>query len=120
MTFQLWGAFAFGLVIGWVTYRTLRRTQGSNVGDIASVIAAVGGGAVVALFRPETDTFGAYGIGLAVGFFGYDATALVIARQTQTLSAANEWLGEAQDGSNVGGDARDGSPRRRMPRSEDD
>jgi hypothetical protein len=34
------------------------------------VIAAVGGGAVTALFKSE-ELFGCYSIGLAAGFFGY-------------------------------------------------
>jgi hypothetical protein len=93
---QLWGALAFGIVIGWITYRTLRRGKESNIGDIASVIAAMGGGAVVALFPTGTDAFGIYGIGLAVGFFVYLAVSLLIAARTQSFSAVNEWLGEDQ------------------------
>lgn len=71
MSIQDIGAGCFGLVIGWITYRTLRRNQ-SPVGlsDIASVIAAVGGGAVVSLFQPGRP-FAAYAIGLALGFFLY-------------------------------------------------
>ena len=69
------GAFAFGLVIGWTTYRTLRR-HNTGLGDIATVIGAVGGAAVTALFPAETGAFGAYCIGLALGFFGYVIVAL--------------------------------------------
>ena len=44
MGIEGWGALCFGLVIGWVTYRTLRRKEGSNaLSDIATVIGAVGG-----------------------------------------------------------------------------
>jgi O-antigen/teichoic acid export membrane protein len=65
------GAFCFGLVVGWVTYRTLRRRSGeSGLSDIATVIGAVGGAAVTSLFKPE-DLFAAYAIGLAIGFFAY-------------------------------------------------
>lgn len=72
------GAFCFGLVIGWVTYRTLRHREGNaSISDIASVIAAVGGAAVVSLFR-EPVVFGLYAIGLAVGFFLYLIVALVL------------------------------------------
>jgi hypothetical protein len=65
------GAVCFGLVVGWVTYRTLvRRTDGVALSDIATVIGAIGGAAVVALFN-DKQQFGLYSIGLAVGFFGY-------------------------------------------------
>jgi hypothetical protein len=64
------GAFCFGLVIGWVTYRTLRRTgETVPVSSIASVVGAVGGAAVTGLFHGHL--FGWYCIGLAIGFFGY-------------------------------------------------
>ena len=46
------GAFCFGLIIGWVTYRTLRRTgETVAVSNIASVVGAVGGAAVTGLFK---------------------------------------------------------------------
>ncbi len=65
------GALGFGIVIGWVTYRTLRR-RGEVVAlsDIASVIAAVGGGWVTTRFSTP-DVFGWYCVGLFVGFFAY-------------------------------------------------
>ncbi|WP_412062041.1 hypothetical protein [Rubrivirga sp. IMCC45206] len=69
--FILAGAFAFGTVVGWVTYRTIRRSETTGLADIAAVIGAVGGAAVLVLFPAGTALFGAYGIGLAVGFFGY-------------------------------------------------
>ena len=65
------GAICFGLVLGWVTYRTLRRKSGgAALSDISAVIGALGGGAITALFQPP-DIFGAYCVGLAFGFFGY-------------------------------------------------
>jgi hypothetical protein len=65
------GAVCFGLVVGWVTYRTLaRRTDGVSLSDIATVIGAVGGAAVVTIFKDKM-LFGLYSIGLAVGFFAY-------------------------------------------------
>lgn len=71
MTIVDLGALCFGLVVGWVTYRTLRRKDGTALSDIASVIGAVGGAAVTALFKPSTDAFGWYSVGLAIGFFLY-------------------------------------------------
>jgi len=65
------GALLFGLVIGWISYRTLRLTAGTSVlSDIATIIAAVGGAAVTALFRSDV-LFGWYCVGLALGFFAY-------------------------------------------------
>jgi NhaP-type Na+/H+ or K+/H+ antiporter len=77
MSIEFWGALCFGLVVGWVTYRTLRRTkQESNLADIATVIGSVGGAAVTSLFKSGA-LFAAYCIGLAIGFFGYFAIALI-------------------------------------------
>lgn len=67
----IFGAGCFGLVIGWVTYRTLRRSETTGLSDIATVIGAVGGAAITGLFSPGTPAFGAYGIGLALGFLSY-------------------------------------------------
>ena len=72
------GAVCFGVVIGWVTYRTLRRREGgAALSDIASVIGAVGGAGVTTRFD-DTDVFGAYCIGLAGGFFGYLIVSFLI------------------------------------------
>lgn len=68
-TIDIIGAFCFGLVVGWITYRTLRRSaSGSGLSDISTIIGAVGGGAVTALFR-SPPMFGAYSVGLAIGLF---------------------------------------------------
>ncbi|MEV0385383.1 hypothetical protein [Nonomuraea sp. NPDC050643] len=67
------GAIFFGLVIGWITYGTLRRRQaatGTGLSELAAVVAAVGGGLVAALVGVPA-VFGGYAVGLAVGFFGY-------------------------------------------------
>jgi uncharacterized membrane protein YeaQ/YmgE (transglycosylase-associated protein family) len=65
------GAVCFGVVVGWITYRTLRR-QGETVAlsNIATVIGAVGGATVTGLFSSK-ELFGLYSIGLAAGFFLY-------------------------------------------------
>jgi ABC-type sulfate transport system permease component len=70
------GAMCFGLVVGWVTYRTLRRREGvAALSDIATVLGSVGGAAVTALFGSPA-LFGAYAVGLAGGFFLYFAVGL--------------------------------------------
>jgi len=90
MIFSEIGAVAFGLVIGWITYRTLRRREGAALlSDIATVIGAVGGAAVVALFQ-SGELFGLYCIGLAVGFFAY----LIIAVQLYGKDDAKMWMGD--------------------------
>jgi hypothetical protein len=76
---QLLGAGAFGVIIGWYVYYINRYRKGDvQFSDLTTVIGIIGGGAVLALFDPGTDLFGAYGIGLAIGFFGY---LLVLAAQ---------------------------------------
>jgi uncharacterized membrane protein YeaQ/YmgE (transglycosylase-associated protein family) len=84
------GAICFGVVMGWITYRTLRRREGAAaLSDIATVIGAVGGAAVTALFETP-DLFGGYCIGLFAGFFAY----LVVAVNWVTdETSAGKWLG---------------------------
>jgi ABC-type uncharacterized transport system permease subunit len=64
-------------VIGWVTYRTLRRkAESAALGDIAAVIGAVGSATIITLFKNAA--FDDYCIGLAVGFFAYFISGIVI------------------------------------------
>jgi hypothetical protein len=71
-TLQLLGAGGFGLLIGWYVYYVNRYRSGEvRLNDIVTVLGVVGGAGVLALFPAGTDLFGAYGIGLVVGFFGY-------------------------------------------------
>ncbi|MFD9127450.1 hypothetical protein [Kitasatospora sp. NPDC059571] len=87
--FGLIGAGAFGLVIGWIAYRTLRRAaDGSRIADLVTVVAALGGGAVINGRFPDPDLFAGYGIGLAVGFFGYFVTGALIDRAERRAPAA--------------------------------
>ena len=71
------GALCFGVVIGWITYRTLRRSSGASVSDLASVIGAVGGAAVLGIFK-RGNSFAWYAIGLAGGFFVYLVVSLIV------------------------------------------
>jgi NhaP-type Na+/H+ or K+/H+ antiporter len=87
------GSLAFGLVVGWITYRTLVRITPSGLNDIATVIGAVGGAAVTALFPKESGAFGAYCIGLAIGFFGY----LIVAIMRPDLKPSDTYLLGPQD-----------------------
>lgn len=88
------GALAFGIVMGWITYRTLRNSKVNGVPDIAAVIGAVGGAAVTVLFPLGTIAFGAYCIGLAIGFFSYLRNAMNLAEKYGSKKdKAIEWLG---------------------------
>lgn len=92
------GALCFGLVIGWVTYRTIRRSQTNGLSDLATVLGAVGGAGVTALFPAKTDLFGGYCIGLAVGFFAYLFVSWRIVAgsvKNPELKVIDEWLGAA-------------------------
>lgn len=90
------GAIIFGVVVGFITYRTLvRTTDKAAISDLATVIAAIGGGVVTSLFDPSGDRFGFYTIGLAAGmaiFFvafwamnGKAETAKVMSGETTIL-----------------------------------
>jgi len=81
----IWGAFAFGVVLGWFTYFTNRYRKGEvQFTDLATLLGVIGGGAVTALFGDaKTTLFGAYGLGLAVGFFAYFLTLIVLVRRSK-------------------------------------
>jgi hypothetical protein len=61
------GALVFGVVVGYLTYRTLVRAEQTAISDLNAIIAAIGGGAVTQLFAPSSDVFAWYAIGLAGG-----------------------------------------------------
>jgi len=90
MILEAIGAGCFGAVVGWITYRTLRRKEGAAaLSDIATVIGAVGGAAVTALFENAT-LFASYSIGLAIGFAGYLVVSLVVYGK----DSAGAWMGD--------------------------
>jgi len=89
MNVPMIGAWCFGAVMGWITYRTLRRREGAAaLSDLATVIGAVGGAAITGVFKTP-DLFGAYCIGLFIGFFVYFIVGLFI-KADQTVYA---WMG---------------------------
>ena len=72
------GAVCFGIVIGYITYRTLVRKGSAVITDIAGVIAAVGGGTVTVWFdQSGGDSFAYYSIGLLGGMILYYLQFLV-------------------------------------------
>lgn len=84
------GAFWFGIVIGFITYRTLRHKKAAGISDIAAVIGAVGGTAIIALFPTQSGNFDNYAYGLAAGLFVYLAFAIMFARNKKV----SEFLGD--------------------------
>lgn len=88
---QLLGAGGFGAVVGWFVYFINRyRKEDVQLSDVVSLVGAIGGAAILALFPAKTDLFGAYGIGLALGFFGYFVALLVMVRRSDKF--AIEWF----------------------------
>lgn len=84
---QMLGAGGFGVIIGWYVYFINRyRKEDVQFSDIATVIGIIGGGAVLALFPAGTDLFGAYGIGLFIGFFAYLLTLTMQVRRSSNFT----------------------------------
>jgi hypothetical protein len=85
------GAAGFGAVIGWYVYFVNRYRVGEvGLGDLASLIGIIGGGTILALFPAGTVLFGAYGIGLGLGFFGYFVVLLIMVSRTNKFGV--EWF----------------------------
>lgn len=84
------GAAAFGVTIGYLTYRTLIRAGTAKVSDLTVIVGTVGGAAVTSLFNPtHGDLFGWYAIGLTIGLFFY----LALFRITHTKQETAKVLG---------------------------
>ena len=83
---QLWGAGAFGALIGWFVYYINRyRKADVQLSDLVTLIGVIGGGAILTLFPQKTDLFGAYGIGLAAGFFFYLFVLIILVRISENF-----------------------------------
>ena len=78
------GAAGFGCIIGWLVYYINRyRKADVQFSDLTTVIGIVGGAGVTSLFGGgDKALFGAYGIGLFIGFFGYFITLIVLVRNS--------------------------------------
>lgn len=75
----LWGAGAFGFLLGWYVYYVNRYRKGDvQLGDLVTLIGVLGGAAVTALFQAGSALFGAYGIGLAAGFLSYFVILVIL------------------------------------------
>ena len=88
---QLAGAVSFGLVIGWYVYYLNRYRKGDvQLSDLVTLVGVLGGGAVLALFPAKSDLFGAYGLGLAVGFFAYFVVLIILVALSPNFSV--DWF----------------------------
>src|SRR5574338_883293 len=88
-TLHLIGAGAFGAVVGWYVYYINRwRKDDVQLSDIVTLLGAIGGAAVLALFPAKSDLFGAYGIGLASGFFLYFFVLVVLVNKAPGFTSA--------------------------------
>ena len=75
---QLLGAGGFGMLIGWYVYMINRyRKTDVQLSDLVTLVGVIGGGAILGIFKAGSDLFGAYGIGLASGFFLYFILLLI-------------------------------------------
>lgn len=83
----LFGAGAFGIVVGFITYRTLVRAQTTGVADLATVIGAIGGGTITTLFGPADGSgFAVYSICLLPGMALYLVLSLALRGKKETGS----------------------------------
>jgi hypothetical protein len=88
---QLLGAAGFGAILGWYLYFINRyRSADVRLSDLVTVVGVLGGGGISALFQARTDLFGAYGIGLFAGFFGYFVVLVVLVALSKNFTF--EWF----------------------------
>lgn len=79
MNVQSLGALCFGALIGWYVYYINRyRKTDAQLTDLVTLVGVIGGATILAIFPAGTNLFGAYGIGLAIGFFGYFLVLLIL------------------------------------------
>lgn len=92
------GALCFGIVTGYITYRTLVRKDTSSVSDLAAVIAALGGGVVTQVFDPaDGNLFGWYAIGLLVGMVVFLILRLSYERPKKPGDPISQVLGDQSE-----------------------
>jgi hypothetical protein len=112
--FQRLGAGGFGTLIGWYLYYVNRyRSDDVRLSDIGTLIAAIGGTAVLALFPAKTDLFGAYGIGLCLGFFGYLFTLLVLVSRSKNFDS--DWFLDGRRKKTATNETTDGARQTATP-----
>jgi peptidoglycan/LPS O-acetylase OafA/YrhL len=87
----MYGAFGFGFLIGWYVYYVNRYRRGEvQLSDIVTLVGILGGGAVLIIFPAKSDLFGAYGIGLAAGYFLYFLVLIALVRRSPNFTS--DWF----------------------------
>ena len=84
------GAFCLGFLLGWLLYYINRHRSGAvTLVDFGVIVGVVAGGAVSgflgksATLAVNPETFGAYCIGLLVGFLAYLVILIILVRMSQ-------------------------------------
>lgn len=94
MTISEYGSLGFGTVIGWYVYYINRyRKSDVQISDITTLIGAIGGAAIMVLFKGSGtggELFGAYGVGLAIGFFSYYLALVILVARSQNFDS--DWF----------------------------
>jgi hypothetical protein len=90
-TIQIFGGLGFGALIGWYVYYINRhRKSDVQLSDLATLVGVLGGAAILALFPAGSDLFGAYGVGLFLGFFGYFVSLIILVGISKNFDA--DWF----------------------------
>lgn len=90
-TIQLAGALCFGTLIGWYIYFINRyRKNDVQLGDLGTLIGVISGAGILALFNAGADLFGAYGVGLAIGFFTYFSVLIYMVHKSTNFDV--DWF----------------------------
>lgn len=116
--FQMLGAGAFGFLMGWQLFFVNRyRRDGVSLADLGGIVAALGGTAVLALFPASTDLFGAYGLGLFLGFFSYFLILVILVARSPNFSA--EWFLDGRRKAPTSGETTEGTEQTSHPMQAD-
>ncbi len=95
MTFEMFGAGCFGVVIGFVAWHVFRAGEASlDVKQLAAFITALLGAVVLSAFPAGTTLFAAYSSGLALGFFFVPVSRIIVS----VFSSMNQGLSPDQLG----------------------
>ena len=86
----LLGAAGFGFLMGWQLYFLNRYRKEVTLLDLGSVVSVLAGAAILALFPAGTELFGAYGLGLFLGFFSYFVVLVLLVAHSDSFTA--DWF----------------------------
>jgi hypothetical protein len=91
LSWETAGALALGLVLGWNVYFVNRYRRGDvSFGDLATLLGVIGGAAVTLHFGNNNSLFGAYGVGLGIGFFTYFSSLLAMVKVSPNFDS--DWF----------------------------